>query len=275
MLLTSERPNFTSPSKHCFQLVYQPRVNVLSGAIAGVHAVVSALRDDGAMIDVEQKHILSINQLLQLWRWKLSHIAASAGRLRDVSVSLSLSPKLLHDDQWAFDVLQMLGEQSLPGTCIEVHLMEHGDPLNTQYIEWSFEQLQRAGVKVAIDNFPFSPANMAKMARYNFDRIKLSPSLLPDERDDAAAYNKKCALLRGLIDTVHDLGADAILTGVNSPFQADCAGALPAVEMQGSHWETLTTLESIPSSPKPTVMPTPTKKVKTCVEDKPHLAQSY
>jgi EAL domain-containing protein (putative c-di-GMP-specific phosphodiesterase class I) len=241
---------------HSLRLLYQPRISPQSMTMIGVHGCAQWRSEMQDWMDIAPTANLSINQFSRLWTWQLDQIESrfSALRHRDspslsrtspFSISLTLSPKLLHSDEWAIQLLHAIEMADIPGSCLEVELMEHGCILNTLYVDWSFNAIRNAGVPLVLNNFPVGVASMSRLARYEFDKVIINKSVMPSPHDSEAVWAKKRELFEGLVFTIRHMGAEAVIDGIETAAHIQYLQRLPATEWRGNLWGGATEFDHI------------------------------
>lgn len=238
------------------KLVYQPRIAAKSSKTVGLECVLRWGTGNDCKTDPAMNADWSSAEFARLWEWKLSQLEtvfAYLQRLQKRSgllspkffVSLSLSPRLLHSDNWAVQLLQTIEKSRIPGECIEVALLERGEALNTSFVEWSFEAVRTAGVMLTLATFPGGSLSFSQVAQYKFDRVKIDKLMIPTLQDPVAIWSKKRELLRGLIVMLKNIGAEVVMGGIDKEVHFNFLQDLPVLEWQGAYWGEAVELEQL------------------------------
>lgn len=227
------------------KLSWEPRVSANPLKMSGVHGTMQMRSADGGWINAESAATFSANQLSAIWKWKLSqmkevfscllHHKTSKVPGDGISISLSLLPKQLYSDEWAVQLLDTASDVGIPGGCIEIELIEHGDSINSLYVDWSFEALRNSGICLTLANFPCGWLHLQRLVRHDFDKVIINSSLLPGANEPPAAFLKRKALLNGVIYTIHTIGAAAVFDRIENDLQFRLFSELEVAEGRGPY----------------------------------------
>ena len=219
-----------------FELHYQPRVDVASGRITSVEALIRWRRAGGELIAPgrfipiaeETGLIVPIGELVlhtacaQMRRWR------DAGHT-GMHVAVNLSPRQFRQTDIASSIAAILAEYGLDCRYLELEITESlamYDPENTRRI---LEQLSALGVSHAIDDFGTGYSSLAYLKRFPIDYLKIDRSFVqgvPGDEDDVKIVRAILALGKGL-------GLTVIAEGVETEAQRAFLRAEGCDEMQG------------------------------------------
>ncbi len=166
-----------------FHLMYQPKVDVCSGAVRGVEAL---LRWDslafGRVSPAEFIPIAEANCLIiEIGKWVVREALASIVRWRaqcavdeyfTVAVNVA-SAQLMQPDfaQWLIDTVQQAG---LPSHALEIEVTETGLMQDMQLAMLQLQSLAAAGFRIAIDDFGTGYSSLAYLKVLPVSVIKLT-----------------------------------------------------------------------------------------------------
>ncbi len=239
------------------RLSWEPRISAQTLGLCGVHGILQIRSANGCWIDAEPMAMFSLRQLSVVWKWKLAQMKEVFSRLschliqrppgsNDFSVSLNLLPKQLYSDDWAVQLLDMAAAAGIPGSRIEIELLEHDDCINSLYVDWSFHALHNCGIRLVLANFPCGYHHLQRLIRHEFDKIIVIPSLLPCTSEPPAALSKRKALLNGVIHAIRGVGAKTILDRINNDLQFCFFSELEVAEGRGAYWGAPVETQDIP-----------------------------
>jgi diguanylate cyclase (GGDEF)-like protein/PAS domain S-box-containing protein len=232
--LTLETELRRAVEQNDFTVFYQPIVELSSGTITGLEALVRWVRADGRVappsefISVAEETGLIVQLTYQVLREACHQTAAWQQMFsRPLELSVNLSPKLFTRPEFIDQVGGAIsGSGLLPGTLrLEIPesvLIDHSD-----VVDHNFERLRRIKVAVLLDNFGSGYASLSYLQRYRVDALKLDKSLVarmgtPD--DDMASVIVKLA---------RALGMGLIAEGVETAAHAEQLRALDCPHAQG------------------------------------------
>ncbi|MBF2034799.1 MAG: EAL domain-containing protein, partial [Leptolyngbyaceae cyanobacterium T60_A2020_046] len=170
-----------------FVVVYQPVVELMTGAIVGVEALVrwqhpqKGLLSPGSFIGVAE----ATGLIVPLDRWVLrtacaqvaqwQHTYPSAQSLR---VSVNLSAKQLADPTLAEVLETLLEETGLPGHSLTLELTESLLVDNSKQVLQLMAQLRRLSVKLAIDDFGTGYSSLSYLHQFPFNALKIDQTFI-------------------------------------------------------------------------------------------------
>jgi diguanylate cyclase (GGDEF)-like protein len=230
------------------ELRYQPMVELRTGRVTKVEALLRWQREDGgAHMPVEFLELAEQSGLIQpLTRWVLGEAARTAGRLgRDgerTVVSANLSLRNLYDAELlAFlDLLAASGE--LPADLVEIEISETelmDDPGRAQDV---IAHLAGLGLRVVVDDFGTGYTSLSTMSSLAVTGLKIDRGFITT----LSSVPSDAAVVRSTIELAHELGLAVTAEGV-----ADADTLAMLTEMgcdfaQGFHLSEPVSLETLP-----------------------------
>jgi diguanylate cyclase (GGDEF)-like protein/PAS domain S-box-containing protein len=229
----------TGLSEQQFQLVYQPIVELATGAIHKAEALirwkhpVRGLVSPAEFIPIAEASGLIVDIGEWVFQQAARQVLTWRGSLHpDFQISINKSPvQFLHDSagraSWALQ-LQTLG---LPGNSIVVEITE-GLLLDTSPgVVTRLLDMGRAGIQVSLDDFGTGYSSLSYLQKFDVDYLKIDQSfvrhLTPDSKD--------LALCKAIIVMAHALGMKVIAEGVETQAQRDLLAAAGCDYGQG-YW---------------------------------------
>lgn len=219
-----------------FSLLYQPKVNLRTGELLGVEALlrwnnqilgdlspsvfVPYAESTGDIVPIGAWVLREACQQMRLWResgLKIGHIAVN------VSFRQFLS------ERFTRDVSDALRDNGLPGECLELELTERvfvDDGFETQN---TIADLRRLGVRIVIDDFGEGYSALGYLRRLNVHGIKISHHFMR-EIPHSDVDTKVC---RAMIMMADSLGLSVVAEGVETPAQCDFLLSLGSEVAQG------------------------------------------
>lgn len=204
-------------------LHFQPQVDLTSGSVIGVEALVRWSHPVAGPIPpeefvglAERTGLIRPLTLFVLER-ALRHAAAWRAEGHDLRVSVNLSPRNLLQATLADDVATMLRSTGVPASALCLELTETSimaDPARTLA---TLDQLRRIGVGIAIDDFGTGYSSLTHLKRLPVDEIKIDKSFVLSMGSDASDE----AIVRSVIDLARNLGIRVVAEGVEDGIVAD------------------------------------------------------
>ncbi len=209
-----------------FVLHYQPKVNMRTGRIIGVEALVRWQHPEQGLLlpdkflGVIQNHPLSIaldawvlgEALMQSQRWQ-----ADDGHA--LCVSINLSAMTLQQGQF-FAILEARLAQ-LPagaGELLEIEILESSALDDIDSVSGLIRQCRDLGVRFAIDDFGVGYSSLTHLKRLPANTLKIDQSFVRDMLSDA----DDMAILRGILSLAQVFDREVIAEGVETIAHGEC-----------------------------------------------------
>jgi diguanylate cyclase len=205
-----------------FYLVYQPQVDLDSGAVSGLEALLRW--ENGQLGKVPPLEFIGVAEQLglmcDLGEWVLRTACAQASAWcrtgifsGTIGVNVSCA-QLMHVD---FPVLvaNVLKETGLNPMNLELEVTESLAMRDEIETDKTFAQLKALGVKLALDDFGTGYSSFSRLQYLPIDRVKIDQSFVSGIHERASDR----AMLAAMIKMTQTLGLEVIAEGVENPHQ--------------------------------------------------------
>lgn len=201
-----------------FVLHYQPQVELGSGRIVGVEALLRWKDNDRLVGPNEFIPVAEESGLIvPIGEWVLQEACAQARRWLDkglppLRMAVNLSARQFDSDNLLEKVHFAVGAAQLHPGLVELEITESAIMHNTAASARLLQQLSGAGFKVAIDDFGTGYSSMSYLKRFPIHRLKVDRSFVTDltiDKDDAA-------IVAAVVAMAHALGLEVIAEGVET-----------------------------------------------------------
>ncbi len=218
-----------------FELHYQPRMQLSSGRIVGVEALVRWQHPDLGLIPPDRFiPVAEETGLILPLGEQVIHMACElAARLQlhhaGIALAVNLSPQQLLDDTLAECIQSALQRNGLPPMYLELEITE--SVLVHEDAKEALEQLKALGMKLALDDFGTGYSGLAQLTRLPLDVLKIDRSFMryiPANADSAA-------IARMILSLAHTLGLKTVAEGVETDEQLAFLHRENCDEIQG-YW---------------------------------------
>ncbi len=217
-----------------FELYYQPQLDLATGKVYGVEALLRWRARDGFVAPGQFIPVAEESGLIvPLGEWVLQQACAQLQRWRAeglcLQVAVNLSGRQFRDPGLDAAVARAIEQAGIDPACLEVEITESfamEDPDRTLHV---LCRLKEMGVEVSIDDFGVAYSSLSQLKRFPIDRLKLDQSFvrdIPTDRDDAAIASAIIAMGR-------QLGLRVIAEGVETPEQLEFLRKEVCDEVQG------------------------------------------
>ncbi len=214
-----------------FELEYQPLVDLESGAVRGVEALVRwnhpqfGTLTPNRFIGIAEED----GSIVQLGRWVLRTACRQARRWQieqpsdaPVFVSVNVAVRQVWDSDLVGDVAEILAETGLAPQLLQLELTESavmgsaGRPLQ------ALQALSDMGVRIAIDDFGTGYSNLAYLSRLPVSVLKLDGSFVRGFRYEEGTHPNPAdeTIVEALVQLAHRLGLTVTAECVETAGQA-------------------------------------------------------
>jgi diguanylate cyclase (GGDEF)-like protein/PAS domain S-box-containing protein len=219
-----------------FVLHYQPQVNVSTGEITGMEALLRwqhpelGLVPPSIFISLAEENGL----IVAIGEWVLRTACAqnktwqSAG-LAPLRMAVNLSARQFQQPDLVETITQLLAESHLSPNSLELEITETTAMQNVAFTIAMLESLRTMGVHISMDDFGTGYSSLGYLKRFPLTTIKLDQSFvheLTTDPSDAAIADAVIALGRGL-------NLNVVAEGVETQAQVDYLRSRHCEEMQG------------------------------------------
>jgi len=219
-----------------FLLHYQPKLDLRTGAIAGVEALIRWKHPDWGMVSPAQFIPLAeeTGLIVQIGEWVLKTACEQSRQWRDqgipgVRVAVNLSARQFAQKTLLQDVAKIIAQSGLTPESLELEITESMVMHNAEHARETLEKLKAMGVSLSIDDFGTGYSSLAYLKRFPIDCIKVDRSFIKDIPTDA----DDMAITKGVIALGHSLRLKVVAEGVETAEQRDFLQANDCDEFQG------------------------------------------
>ncbi len=206
-----------------FELHYQPRVALDSGAVVGAEALLRW--NDPEHGEIPPSDFIPIAEesglIIPLGEWALATACRQARAWRaaghQLRLSVNLSPHQFNHALLVDRVAQLLEESGLPGSALELELTES---MLMQEAEQTIETLKRLkaiGVAIAIDDFGTGYSSLGYLKRFPIDILKVDKSFIRD----LGSGGSDGAIIETIIALGNSLNIEVVAEGVETRQQLE------------------------------------------------------
>jgi len=219
-----------------FELHYQPKVDVASGGLSGMEALLRwrhptrGLVHPGEFIPLSEETGL----IVPLGQWVLREAcrqnrAWQSQGLPPLRVAVNISAVQLRHDDLADHVLLALRESGLAARYLEVEITESVVMQNASGAVLMLDRLSALGVHLAVDDFGTGYSSLSYLKRLPIDTLKIDQSFIRDLSID----HSDAVIVEAIIALAHSLKLQAVAEGVEEKVQLAFLRSLGVDQYQG------------------------------------------
>jgi diguanylate cyclase (GGDEF)-like protein len=219
-----------------FSLNYQPKVDMETGQITGVEALLRWAHPELGNVSPAQFIPLAeeTGLIVPIGRWVVREACAQAMAwqrrgLLPVSMAVNLSPRQFVDEHLLQDVDEALAASGMSPVLLQLEVTESMMMRNVGRALKVLDAIQSRGIRLAIDDFGTGYSSMSLMKHFPIDTIKIDRSFVRDLPQDSEDQ----AIAQAIISMGKALGMTVVAEGVENVEQETFLRNHGCDEMQG------------------------------------------
>jgi len=203
-------------------LHYQPQVDVRSGSIIGIEALLRWNDPERGLVPPMQFIPLAEDTglIIAIGEWVLREACIQAKRWLDagygpLTMAVNLSPRQFRQKNLVQMVAAILAETGLPPDCLELEITESTMMHRAEEAAVGLRALLALGLQISLDDFGTGYSSLAYLHRFPVHTLKVDQSFVRDiksDRDDAAIVSTVLSLAR-------QMGLKSLAEGVETEAQ--------------------------------------------------------
>lgn len=244
-----------------FIMMYQPRVDALSGQLRGLEALVRwqhpergllapqdfiALAEETGLI-VRLGEIIAAQVCAQLAVWR------EAG-LPLVPLSINVSPRQFNQGNIHALFAELLSSHQIGPGLIEIEITESSMMGRQEELAQELRAIRALGIKMLVDDFGTGYSSLSQLQRLDMDGLKVDRAFTDELGKNAEGE----VFFRAIVSMAHALGMTVVAEGVESVVQLRLLQLLECDEIQGYFIARPLPVEAIPDLLRqPRLLPDP------------------
>jgi diguanylate cyclase (GGDEF)-like protein/PAS domain S-box-containing protein len=222
-----------------FELYYQPRVDLSSGKVTALEALIRWNHRDLGQIEPRRFVPLAeeLGLIHRIGEWVLrescrQQAAWQKAGVADLPVSVNISASQFLQKDFTKLLGRILGETPLDASRLELEITESLSMQDPETSICVLRELKQMGVRVNIDDFGTGYSNLNYMKQFPVDVIKLDQSFV----QDIVRNQEDLAISDAVISMAHSLHLKVTAEGVESVTQLALLADHGCDEMQGYYF---------------------------------------
>lgn len=219
-----------------FRLAYQVKVDLISGRMSGVEALVRWLHPDMGLVSPAEFIPLAENMGLigEIGRWVLFEACRQCKEWHDlglppVRIAVNVSALQFREGDVPAMVREALKQTGLPPAYLELELTESVLMQRVEEVSQILRDLRAMGIHISIDDFGTGYSSLSYLKRMPIDALKIDRSFVHDITEDGDGAE----IVSTIINLAHNLKLRAVAEGVETPEQAEFLKSKGCDEIQG------------------------------------------
>ena len=222
--------------KQQFILYYQPKVNLNTGQITGVEALLRWQHDEWGEVvpDIFVPVAEDTGLIIPIGRWVLRQACLQAkawqdAGLQDITIAINISAQEFLQKDFVAGVRAVLIETGLAAHFLELEITESVLMRDAECSKNILQQLKKMGIKLAVDDFGTGYSSLSYLQRFPIDVLKIDQSFVQNiesAKDDGI-------IVSAIISMGNSLKLKVVAEGVETPSQFAFLKARQCEEGQG------------------------------------------
>ncbi len=218
------------------RVYYQPKVDLATGALTGVEALLRWQHPERGLIGAEEFIWLAeeTGLIVPIGLWTLREVCARMKAWQDkglprIPVAVNLSALQFRQDNLVPRLAEILQSTGLDPAQLEIEITESMVMQDPEQAVTRMVELRRMGVRLSIDDFGTGYSSLGYLKRFPINSLKVDKIFvrdLPHSVDDVA-------ITRAVIAMAHSLSMNVIAEGVEQKAQLDALLREGCDEYQG------------------------------------------
>ena len=219
-----------------FHLMYQPQINLKTGEIVGVEALLRWDHPEHGMITPAEfvPFAEETGMIVEIGHWVLRNACAELRRWRDaglpeIRMSINMSARQLAEKAIVKHISNILKDYGIPGHCLEIEITENTIMSDMDSVIQKLKALSKKGVFIAIDDFGTGYSSLSYLHKLPIHTLKIDRAFIKEvnmQHSGNSIINTIVAMARGL-------NLNVIAEGVETQQQLEYLQEIECCEAQG------------------------------------------
>jgi EAL domain-containing protein (putative c-di-GMP-specific phosphodiesterase class I) len=219
-----------------FVLHYQPQIDLASGALIGVEALIRWNHPELGL--VPPARFISVAEdsglIVPIGEWVLHEACRQAVtwqkyEMADLQIAVNLSAVQFKRGDIERSVFSALKQSGIDPRLLELELTESILIVDTESVLATVKRLKLMGVKLSIDDFGTGYSSLSYLKRFQVDKLKIDQSFVRGLASDP----EDAAIVRAIIQMAKSFGLRTIAEGVEDERSLDLLRLFQCDEAQG------------------------------------------
>lgn len=219
-----------------FHLVYQPKIDAVTGTLSGVETLLRWRHPDIGYIPPTDFIPLAeeTGMIAEIGEWVMRTACAQNRQWQDMGlaplrIAVNVSPREFHAADLPARIRQTLADTELGGTYLEIEITEGLLMERIDRVAQILTEIRQLGVRIAIDDFGTGFSSLNYLKRMPIDALKIDRSFV----NDIFTQEGDAEIVATIIAMAGNMGLTCIAEGVETEKQMNFLRQRGCDELQG------------------------------------------
>ncbi|MEI1377980.1 EAL domain-containing protein [Nostoc sp. UHCC 0926] len=235
-LLTLEKSLRYALERSEFTVYYQPRVNIVTGEITGMEALLRWQHPEMGLVAPSVFIPLAEESglIVPIGEWVLRTACSQNKTWQDAGlppmmIAVNLSLKQFCQPKLVETVAKVLEQTGLEPRFLELEITETTAIENLNFTRTVLQNLQQMGVYISIDDFGTGHSSLSRLQLLPLHNLKIDKSFIQDLTQDV----KVAHIIKAIVSLGHSLGLKLTAEGVEKEEELEFLKSINCEEVQG------------------------------------------
>jgi diguanylate cyclase (GGDEF)-like protein len=222
-----------------FELYYQPKVDVQTGAARSAEALIRWVHPKRGVVSPVNFIPLAeeCGLIVTIGEWVIREACRQVRIWQDsgvpsLRVSVNLSASQFRETGLVDSIRRALADEGLKAQYLEVELTESAVMSDPEQSIAILEQLSAMGVLVSVDDFGTGYSSMSYLRRFPLDKLKIDRVFI----NEIVSRPQDASIVRAIVSLAHSLGLKVVAEGVETAAQLHFVKTAGCDEYQGYYF---------------------------------------
>ena len=219
-----------------FHLMYQPQINIKSGEIVGVEALLRWTHPEHGPITPAEfiPFAEETGMIVEIGHWVIRNACAELKRWRDaglpeIRMSINMSARQLAEKTIVKHVATILRDYGIPGHCLEIEITENTIMNDMDSVVHKLKELSKKGIYIAIDDFGTGYSSLSYLHKLPIQTLKIDRAFIKEVN----MKHSRNSIINTIVAMAKGLNLNVIAEGVETQQQLDYLQEIDCSEAQG------------------------------------------
>ncbi|MDR3395555.1 MAG: EAL domain-containing protein [Parasulfuritortus sp.] len=207
--------------RKAFVLHYQPQLDMVTGEVIGVEALIRWYQGDKMISPMEFIPLAEeTGHIVPIGHWVLTTACRDIKSLHaegydNLKLAVNISAVELKQGDFIEQILMALAESGFPPDRLELEITESTMMVDVARVANVLDALSATGISLSIDDFGTGYSSLSYLKQLPVDFIKIDRSFVRDVPQD----KEDCTIVRAIVTMTHALGLHVVAEGVETEEQ--------------------------------------------------------